>query len=204
MKIYGDKISGNCLKVKYVADYLGLGYQWVDTDVVAGEARTPEMMAKNPVGQVPFIELGDGQVFSQSNAIMGYLADGSTLIPEGRLEKARMNQWLFWEQYSHETAIAVARFRVVFLGQSKNELDPELIAKGNVALDVMERQLKDHEWFVGNSMSLADIGLFAYTQFAQEPGFSFDTRPGILRWLAATRKELGVDQLVNSNKAANA
>ena len=192
MKIYGDLISGNCLKVKYVADFLGRPYDWVPVDVVGGGTRTKAMVAKNPVGQVPFVEFDDGRVLSQSNAIMRYLAVGSTLVPANPFDQAKMDQWLFWEQYSHETAIAVARFRVLYLGQAVSDLDPDLVAKGNAALDIMEAHLTDNEWFVGNSVTLADIALYAYTQFAEQPGFSLNSRPGVTRWLAATRTSLNI------------
>lgn len=192
MKIHGDLISGNCLKVKYVADFLAVDYEWIPVDVVSGGARTPEMLSLNPVGQVPFVELADGRILSQSNAIMRYLAAGSDLIPKGSFDHAKMDQWLFWEQYSHETAIAVARFRVVYMGQAVTELDTALVAKGNAALDVMEQHLSENDWFVEDSITLADIALFAYTQFAEQPGFSLADRPHTRRWLAKTKMLLGV------------
>ncbi len=192
MKIYGDEISGNCLKVKYVADYLGKPYEWVAVDVVAGGARLPHMLAKNPAGQVPFVEFDNDRRLAQSNAIMLYLAEGSSLIPRDAFERAKMYEWMFWEQYSHETAIAVARFRVIFEGQPVEDLDPALVAKGNVALDLMERHLANKTWFVGEALSLADIALVAYTQFAHEPGFSLEHRPGIAQWVVRVRRELGV------------
>lgn len=192
MKVYGDIISGNCLKVKYVADYLGLDYEWVPVDVVGGGARELMMLSKNPAGQVPFIELDDGRTLSQSNAIMCYLAEGSALIPRDAFMRAKMDQWLFWEQYSHETAIAVARFRVVYLGQAISELDTALVTKGNAALDLMEEHLTENTWFVGESITLADVALYAYTQFAEQPGFALECRPNITQWLSATKSELGI------------
>ncbi len=192
MKIYGDLISGNCLKVKYVADYLGLEYQWVPVDVVGGGARMPQMLSKNPAGQVPFIEVADGRVLAQSNAIMRYLAAGSTLIPGDPFDQAKMDQWLFWEQYSHETAIAVARFRVLYLGQAIEDLDPALVAKGNAALDIMENHLAENVWFVGGSVTLADIALYAYTQFAEQPGFSLERRANVVCWMEKTKIALSV------------
>lgn len=188
--IYGDLISGNCLKVKYVSDILGQPYKWVNVDVVGGEARTAVISAKNPVQQVPFIELPGGRVLSQSNAIMRYLAKGSALIPNSDFEQALMDQWLFWEQYSHETAIAVARFQVRFAGIAVDDLPEALVEKGNKALDVMERILSDTRWFVGDQLSLADIALYAYTQFADEGGFSLTRRPNIQRWLSDVAGQL--------------
>lgn len=193
MKIYGEDISGNCLKVKYVADYLGLAYEWVNIDIVAGGSRTAEMLAKNPAGQVPFIEFDDGRVLSQSNAIMGHLADQSNLVPDDPFDRAKMNEWMFWEQYSHETAIAVARFRVIYQGQAIADLDPQLVAKGNAALDLMEQHLAGRKWFVGDVLSLADIALIAYTQFAHQPGFSLDSRPNVASWLPRVKEALGAN-----------
>lgn len=192
MRVYGDLISGNCLKVKYVADYLGVDYDWVPVDVVGGGARERAMLAKNPAGQVPFIELDDGRTLSQSNAIMRYLAEGSVFIPSDTYARAKMDQWLFWEQYSHETAIAVARFRVLYLGHAVADLEPALVAKGNAALDLMENHLSEYNWFAGDDITLADVALYAYTQFAEQPGFTLDSRSSIIRWLTATKAKLGL------------
>lgn len=193
MKIYGQTISGNCLKVKYVADHLGLESQWVDVDIVAGASRTVEMLAKNPAGQVPFIELEDGRVLSQSNAIMSYLAEGSDLVPEDSFERAQMLQWMFWEQYSHETAIAVARYRVVYMGQAIEDLDPTLVERGNFALNLMEKHLSQHDWFAGDGLTLADVALVAYTQFAHQPGFSLEGRPNVAAWIPRVKTALGAE-----------
>lgn len=191
IRVYGDKISGNCLKVKYVADLVGANYTWIDVDVVAGGARTPELTAKNPVQQVPFIELSDGRILSQSNAIMRFLALGSDLIPSDPYEAALMDQWLFWEQYSHETAIAVARFQVRFANVAVSELPSALREKGNKALAVMEEHLSGRAYFVGEMLSLADIALYAYTQWADEGGFSLADRPAISVWLDRIKAQLG-------------
>lgn len=190
MKVYGDKISGNCLKVKYVCDLLDIPYSWIDVDVVAGEAKHPDMIAKNSSGQVPFIELDDGRILSQSNAIMRFLSEDSYLIPDDNYDRALMDQWLFWEQYSHETAIAVARFQVRFTGKAVSELDADLVKKGAAALELMERHLGENDWFVGSRLSLADIALFAYTQFAGEGGFSLSNKSSVMAWLKRVRESL--------------
>ncbi len=192
MKIYGQEISGNCLKVKYVADYLGLPYDWVEVDIVGGGSRTPDMLVKNPVGQVPFVEFPEGNTLSQSNAIMLYLAGDSDLIPSDVFHRAKMHEWMFWEQYSHETAIAVARFRVIYQGQEISDLDKALVDKGNAALDLMERHLSEHTFFVAEQLTLADVALLAYTQFAEQPGFDLESRPGIKKWLARTKAALSI------------
>jgi len=190
--LYGDKISGNCLKTRYVADHLGQTYQWVDVSVLGGEARTAEFLRINPYGQVPALKAADGRTLAQSNAIMRYLAEGSTLIPASRWLRAKMDEWLFWEQYSHETSIAVTRFHVVCQGRAIADRDPVLVAKGEAALDRMEAHLKNHGWFVGSTITLADIALYAYTQFAPDAGFDLTERPATTRWLAKTAATLGL------------
>jgi glutathione S-transferase len=190
IRIYGDSISGNCLKAKYVADYVGLTYQWIETSVLKAETRTPAFLALNPAGQVPLIHYDDGRTLAQSNAIMRHLAEGSGLIPTDPWLAAKMDEWLFWEQYSHETCIAVTRFHVVYQGKPFDQREPVLVDKGEAALDLMEKHLSGARWFVGDVMSLADIALFAYTQFAPDAGFSLEKRPNILRWLDHVKGEL--------------
>ena len=184
MRIFGETGSGNCLKVKMVADHLGLPYVWVRVDATRGESRTPEYLARFPMGQVPGVQFEDGRTLAQSNAIMRYLARGSDLVPTDPFAEAKVDEWLFWEQYSHEPAIAVCRFEMVFRGRSAAERDPARVAKGEDALDLMERHLDREDWFVGGAISIADIALYAYTQFAHEGGFSLDTRPAVRAWLA--------------------
>jgi glutathione S-transferase len=130
MRIYGDSISGNCLKVKWTADHLGLAYDWIETSVLKAETRTPEFLAMNPAGQVPAVILGDGRPLAQSNAIILHLAEGSDLIPADAYDRARMFEWMFWEQYSHEPYVAVARFQMHYLGKSAAELDPKIVVGG--------------------------------------------------------------------------
>lgn len=190
LTIYGDIVSGNCLKVKYVADYLRLDYKWHPVDVVAGDAQKPEFKAINPAAQVPATTFEDGRMLSQSNAIMRYLAKSSDLIPTDPWHAAKMDQWLFWEQYSHETCIAVTRFHVLFQNVAIEDRDPNLVAKGEKALNLMEEHLSEKRWFAGNTPSLADVALYAYTQFAPDAGFDLETRPNIQRWLAETKLTL--------------
>lgn len=192
MKIFGDMRSGNCLKVRYVCDYLGLAYEWQEVDVLSGYTRTPEYLALNPAGQIPAIILDDGKVLAQSNAIMRYLAHDSALIPTDRYLQAKMDEWLFWEQYSHEPAIAVARFLAVFKRMALTDIDLGLIAKGDAALDRMEEALDSQTYLIGNRLTLADIALFAYTQFSEDGGFSLADRPAVVRWLNHVRKDLKI------------
>lgn len=190
--IFGDKVSGNCLKVKWVADYLGLAYRWVDVDVVKGEAKAPAFLAKFPMGQVPAVEFADARGLAQSNALMLHLADGSALIPADSFARAEMLQWLFWEQYSHEPAIAVRRFQKFYLGKPDSEIDPALTQKGRAALAQMEQHLATQDWFAGQGLSCADIGLVAYTRVAHEGGFYLAEWPAVQAWVARTERALGL------------
>jgi len=183
--IWGDPISGNCLKVKWVAERRGVAFVWHDVDVVKLETRTPQFLAMNPAGQVPTIRLQDGRHLAQSNAIMLHLAEGSDLIPTDAYERARMFEWLFWEQYSHEPTIAVARFQVKYLGRAVAELDPRLVERGAAALARLEQGLQGQSFFlVGRALSLADIALVAYTRMAHDGGFNLDHYPAVKAWVA--------------------
>jgi glutathione S-transferase len=185
LTIYGDRISGNCLKVKWIADRLGLAYDWVDIDVLAGEARTPALLAINPAGQVPTVVLDDGRTLSQSNAIMLHLAEGSDLIPADAYDRARMFEWMFWEQYTHEPAIAVRRFQKTYLRKTDAEIDPALVVRGRAALARMEAALAASAgWLAGERLSLADVALVAYTRMADQGGFDLADYPGVQAWVA--------------------
>jgi len=190
MKIYGDSISGNCLKVKWVCDRLALPYAWIAVDVVKAETRTPQFLALNSAGQVPVVELDDGRTLAQSNAIIRFLARGSTLIPADAFATAKMDEWLFWEQYSHEPYIAVCRFHMRYLGKAASELDPDRVQRGYAALDRMEQHLAGSHFLVGDSLSLADVALLAYTRVAHEGGFDLAHYPSIRRWIAAGETQL--------------
>jgi len=193
LTIYGDSISGNCLKVKYVCDRLGIAYRWIETSVLKGETRTPEFLGMNPAGQVPMVKLADGRILAQSNAIMLYLADGSDLIPSDAYERAQMFQWLFWEQYSHETVIAVRRFHKAYLKKPEAEIDPALLPKGERVLTVMNDRLAAQRYFVGDRISLADIALVAYTRWAHEGGFDLARVPAVREWIGRVEQDLGLE-----------
>ena len=192
MKIHGDSISGNCLKVKWVCDHLALPYAWIDVDVVKGETRTPQFLALNGAGQVPVVEFDDGRTLAQSNAIIRYLARGSALIPADAFAAAKMDEWLFWEQYSHEPYIAVCRFHMRYLGKAASELDPVRVQRGYAALDHMEQHLAGSHFLVGDRLSLADIALVAYTRLAHEGGFDLARYPAIRRWIKDGETQLGL------------
>lgn len=190
--LYGDPVSGNCLKPKWTADLLGIPYSWVTVDVVKGETRTADFLAINPAGQVPVARWPDGRVLPQSNAIMLYLAEGSRLIPVDPFQRAGMMSWLFWEQYSHETAIAVRRFHKHYLKKSDVDIDPALLVRGNAALGVMEQRLQRRDWLVGSALTLADIALIAYTRVAHEGGFDISLYPSVDKWVPRIEAALGI------------
>ena len=194
--VYGDSISGNCLKIKFVCDRLGLPYRWVETSVLKAETRTPEFLAMNPAGQVPVIKLKDGRMLAQSNAIILYLAEGSDLIPPDAFDRALMLQWMFWEQYSHETVIAVRRFHKAYLKKPEAEIDAALLPKGERVLTVMNDQLAKGPYFVGKKLTLADIALVAYTRWAHEGGFDLARYLQVQAWIRRVEDDLGLEHAV--------
>ncbi|MDP1866439.1 glutathione S-transferase family protein [Bradyrhizobium sp.] len=192
MKIYGDTNSGNCLKVKWVCDRLALPYTWISVDTLKGETRTTEFLRLNGAGQVPTVVFDDGRVLAQSNAIIRYLARGSDLIPADDFAAAKMDEWLFWEQYSHEPYVAVCRFQMVYLGKAASDLDPDKIKRGYFALARMEHQLALTPFMVGNAVTLADVALLAYTRLAHQGGFHLDGYASIRRWITEAERALGL------------
>jgi glutathione S-transferase len=194
MKIYGDSNSGNCLKVKWVCDRLALPYRWISVDTMKRETRTPQFLALNSAGQVPVIELDDGRTLAQSNAIIRYLARGSALIPQDAFAAAKMDEWLFWEQYSHEPYVAVVRFRMRFQGKARAELDAGLIAGAEAAMARLETALTGRRYLVGEAISLADICLVGYTRFAADAGFTLADYPGVDAWVARLEAELPIKE----------
>jgi glutathione S-transferase len=192
MKIFGDTSSGNCLKVKWVCDRLSLPYRWIDIDTMKGETRTPEFLKLNSAGQVPTVELDDGRTLAQSNAIIRYLARGSDLIPAEAYSAAKMDEWLFWEQYSHEPYIAVCRFQMVYLKKPAAELDPEKVRRGHAALARMEHHLASSRFLAGETFSLADVSLLAYTRLAHEGGFDLAGYAAVRRWISQAERALGL------------
>ncbi len=193
MTLYGDRRSGNCLKVKWTADRLGLAYDWVDIDVISGQTRTEEFLAINPAGQVPCLVREDGRVLAQSNAIILHLGRDTDLIPADDFDRSKMLEWMFWEQYSHEPYIAVRRFQKAYRGLPDEEIDPGLLAKGRRALGVMEMRLLSRDFIVDNKLTLADISLVAYTRVADEGGFDLDEFLNVRGWIARVEQELELD-----------
>ena len=194
MKIYGNAGSGNCLKVKWTADFLGLPYTWQEVDSPGGETRNAAYLAKFPMGQVPGVEFPDGGTLAQSNAIIRYLARGSTLLPEDAFQAAKVDEWLFWEQYSHEPYVAVCRSQMVYRGIPASEREPWRVERAESALDLMERHLTGRQWLVGETMTIADICLLAYTRVAHEGGFDLRHRPALRGWIARGDQQLNLAQ----------
>jgi glutathione S-transferase len=188
---YGMSDSGNCYKVRLALEQLALPYRWVEVDTASGETRTPEFLAMNPNGKVPTLQLEDGTFLAESNAILHYLADGSRLLPAGRVQRARVLQWMFFEQYSHEPYIAVARAILRYQppdSPRRAEL-PRLLERGGQALAVMERHLEHEPFLVDLRYSIADIALYAYTHCAADGGFELSAYPAIRSWLERVRSQ---------------
>ena len=192
MRIFGDLGSGNCLKVKFTADYLGLPYEWIAVDIMKGETRRPEFLARNPFGQIPVVELADGRHLAQSNAIVRYLARDSALIPADAFERAKADELMFWEQYSHEPSVAVARFQMVYLGKPAAERDARVVERGEKALDTMDHLLQGKDYLVGARLSVADIALLPYTRLSHEGGFDLATRPAVRDWIKRCERQLRI------------
>jgi len=192
MKIYGDSKSGNCLKVKWVADFMGLNSDWIETDIMVGGSRTPDFLAMNPAGQVPAVILDDGRPLAQSNAIILHLAEDSALIPKDPYDRARMLEWMFWEQYSHEPYVAVARFQVKYQGKPAADLEPRLVERGNGALQRMEDGLGASGFLVGERVTLADVALVAYTRMAGDGGFDLARYPKVSAWVGRVEQALNI------------
>ncbi len=189
MKIYGDIQSGNCYKIKLLTSLLDIEHEWIEVDILAGETQTESFLKMNPNGKIPLLELDDDTYISESNAILNYLASESALVGTCRLSAAKILQWQFFEQYSHEPFVAVARFIAKYLGlpeNRKSEYDAKQIG-GNKALKVMEEQLQVTPYLVGSEITVADISLYGYTHVAHEGGFDLSGYPSILMWIDRIR-----------------
>lgn len=184
-KVFGMSASGNCYKVKLLLEQLGGAYEWEEVDILKGATRTPQFLAMNPNGKVPTLEIEPGQYLPESNAILCYLAEGTPFWPNDRFHRAQALQWMFFEQYSHEPYIAVARFICKFLppDHPRRSALPQLRERGYQALAIMEQHLAQREFFVGDQYSIADIALFAYTHVASDGGFELPRFPAINAWI---------------------
>ncbi len=185
LTLYDYLSSGNGYKCRLLLAQLGIPYRRVELDILKGETRTPEFLARNPNGRIPALELEDGTILSESDAILFYLAEGTPYLPDDRLGRAQVLQWMFFEQYSHEPFIAVARFIRHLLPPDtprRTEL-PRLEQGGYAALGVMERRLADHPFLVADRYTIADIALYGYTHVADEGGFDLAGYPGVRAWM---------------------
>lgn len=185
MRIYGDIKSGNCYKIKLLTALLSIEHEWIEVDILNNETQTDAFIAKNPNGKIPLLELNDGSCLSESNAILNYLAADSELLPNDRFMHALVLQWQFFEQYSHEPYIAVARYIAKYLGlpdDRKADYESKQVG-GHKALKVMENQLSQTPYLVGDKLTIADISLYGYTHVAHEGGFDLSSYPATLAWL---------------------
>lgn len=191
--IHGYSPSGNCHKLRMMLGHLGRTYRWIETDSAHGATRTPEYLAKNPNGRVPMIETEDDRIMVESNAILTWLADGTPYFAGDAWQRAQTLSWMFFEQYSHEPYVAVARFICGWTPiDSPRRADlPNLRVRGNQALAVMEKYLGANEWFSSIGYGIADIALFAYTHCAEDGGFDLSKYPKITNWLARVRAQPG-------------
>ena len=184
LRLYDFWESGNCYKVRLLLSQIGVEYERLPVDILKGETREPEFLAKNPNHRVPLVEWPDGRRLAESNAILFYLAERSQLLPEDSWNRALVLQWLFFEQYSHEPYIAVARFwHFAGLVEENAAALPEKMERGYHALDVMERHLSNNRFFVADRYSIADIALYAYTHVAHEGGFDLARFGSVSEWL---------------------
>ena len=185
MLLYDSQVSGNCYKVRLLLAHLRIAYERRELSVVDRSNRSEVLGDLNPAQRVPTLVLDDGRALGESGAILWYFAEGTEFVPEDRYERAQMLQWMFFEQYDHEPALAVVRFWVAYSGRPGAFTDrlEERMAAGYRALDAMERHLDGREFFVGDRLSLADIALYAYTHVAAEGGFELDSYPAIGAWL---------------------
>jgi glutathione S-transferase len=193
MRLYNSAVSGNCFKVRLLLAQLGIAYETVEVDVVDRSNRKELLGELNPALRVPTLVLDDGRPLAESNAILWYFGDGTAFVPDDAYERAQVLQWLFFEQYSHEPAIAVARFLKTYSGEPERfERQKErLLAGGYAALDAMESRLGGREFLVGDGYSIADISLYAYTHVADEGGFELDAYRAVRDWLARVREQPG-------------
>jgi glutathione S-transferase len=183
--LYGNSISGNCWKPAMMLHARSLPFRWIEIDILKGESRTPDFLKLNPNGRVPLLVLPDGRTLAESNAMLVHLGEGSSWIPADAFLRAKMFEWLFFEQYSHEPYIATVRFWVKFAGKAQEKAQEivERTARGHAALRVMEKALSGTPFLAGAHPTLADVALYAYTHVAPEGGFSLEAYPAIRAWL---------------------
>ena len=193
LHLYDFLPSGNCYKIRLLLHQLGISYQRIDINILKGESRTPEFLAKNRNGRVPLLATEDGRFIAESNAILFYLSQDTEFWPRNSWQQTQVLQWLFFEQYSHEPYIATSRYWISILGKADEyrEAIAQKRQPGYAALEVMENHLKQHQFFVAERYTIADIGLFAYTHVAEEGGFDLTEFPAVRAWLERVQAQPG-------------
>lgn len=193
ISVHGYSPSGNCHKLRMLLEHLGRAYRWIETDSAHGATRTPEYLAKNPNGRVPMIETADGRRMVESNAILTWLADGTPYFGGDAWQRAQTLSWMFFEQYSHEPFVAVARFICGWtpIDSARRSELPRLRERGHDALGVMEKHLATNAWFSATGYGIADIALFGYTHCAGDGGIDLAAYPAIRDWLARIEAQPG-------------
>jgi len=186
-RVYGDMLSGNCYKIKLLMRFLEIEHEWCHVDILAGETHTDNFVRMNSNAKIPVLQIDESGFLCESNAILNFLAEGSEFLPEGGLPRAKVLQWQFFEQYSHEPHIAVARFIQKFLKMPAERAEEfrSKQAGGYRALDVMEKQLAETPYIAGQRPTIADVSLYAYTHVADEGGFDLGSYPAIRKWLSS-------------------
>jgi glutathione S-transferase len=192
-RLYGMSGSGNCYKPRLLLSQLAIPFAWIEKDTRKGETRTPDYLAMNPNGKVPLLEIAPGRYLAESNAMLCYLAEDTPYLPDDRWQCAQVMQWLFFEQYSHEPYVAVARFIMKYLpSEHERHLElPRLHERGHQAFAVMEQHLSRHAFLVDEHYSIADIALYAYTHVAEEGGFDLSRYKAVGKWLESVRSQPG-------------
>jgi len=203
--LYTTLGSGNCYKVQLCMHQLGIPYRLINIDVLKGETRSPDYLKINPNGKVPYLILPDGRTLGESNAMLLHLADGSHLMPTRAIERARVYEWMFWEQSSHEPFISPARFWVAIMPQGREERADQIAhwhERGNQALAYMNRHLERHDYLVGDRYSIADIALYGYTCVAHEGEFDMTRYPAVGAWLDRIAAEENYAAMMDLAQAA--
>ncbi|GAB1538568.1 glutathione S-transferase family protein [Scytonema sp. NUACC21] len=193
LRLYDFLPSGNGYKIRLLLTQIGMPFERIEVNITKGESRTADFLSKNPNGKIPVLEVKPGKYLTESNAIMVYLSEGTEFLPYEPFLRAKVLQWLFFEQYSHEPYIATSRFWISILGKAK-EYSATLEQKrepGYAALGIMEKHLSNHNFFVGERYTIADIGLFAYTHVAEEGGFNLSLFPAIQAWIERVKAQPG-------------
>lgn len=194
LTLYSQQDSGNCYKPRLLMALLGIPFRLEDVDSMAGATRDPDFMAKNPNGKVPLLIFPDGRMLAESNAMLLHFAEGTDYIPRDAFDRAKLYEWLFFEQYSHEPAVAVRRSLLVY-PQRRAQATPERLAAlldaGNRAFGVMEQRLGTADWLAGEAYSIADMALYAYTHMAATGGYDLSRFPGITAWLGRVASQPG-------------